>query len=290
MRGLVIFLHAFILFPIFSVAQENYYTKENILKFADYLYQNGESERAIGEYCRVMALCQDAKLKDTLAYRIAVAKVKLLQPVSARKYCAVIPADSTDSLLGEKAACLCAYSYYLEKKFDSSAVFASRAMLRSSEGEWRLRCGQIRVGALLQQFRWNDASVEAKKTLQQSPGKTDDTLLQRLYTIGLAGTKLHLKSAGLAGALSAVVPGSGKVYAGRPWDGLSSLFMIGILAWQAYEGYEKDGLVSGRCMAFGLLGSAFYTGNVYGSVNAARLYNQSCKRALCDRINLRFDW
>jgi hypothetical protein len=90
--------------------------------------------------------------------------------------------------------------------------------------------------------------------------------------------------------MSAAVPGSGKVYAGRTWDGLSSLLMIGVMAWQSYEGYRKDGPVSLRCMTFGLLGATFYAGNIYGSVNAAYLYNQTRKRALCDRINLWFDW
>jgi hypothetical protein len=121
-------------------------------------------------------------------------------------------------------------------------------------------------------------------------GEREDTLLTSLHALGLEGTKLHPKSAGLAGAMSAIVPGSGKVYAGRAWDGLYSFLIIGILASQSYEGYRKDGPVSVRCMTFGLLGSVFYAGNIYGSFMAANLYNRSLERALCGRINLRFDW
>jgi hypothetical protein len=268
----------------------NYYTKENILKFAGFLYQNGDYERAAGEYGRVMALCPDAGLKDTLAYTIAVADIRLLKTALSRKYCSTIPADTADSLLGVKAACLYAYSYYLENKFDTCADLAARAALLAREGEWKQRAAQIRIGALLRQHCWREASVEAGKAMDDFKGTGDDTLTRRLYAVGMEGTKFRPKNAGFAGFLSAVVPGSGKAYAGRPWDGLSSFFLIGILAWQSYEGYRKDGPVSGRCITFGLLGSGFYAGNIYGSMTAARLYNSARRRAICDRINLRFNW
>lgn len=171
MKRAVIVLCALLSFPLFTAAGDDYYTKENILRFADHLYQNGEYERAVGEYCRVMALCRDARLMDTLAYRIAVANVTMQKPVSARKYCAAIPADTADSLLGEKAACLYAYSYYCEKKFDSSALVASRTMRQAHERGSQLRCAQIRVGALLQQCRWNEALIEAKKDTGLFGGK-----------------------------------------------------------------------------------------------------------------------
>jgi hypothetical protein len=269
---------------------ENYYSKENILKFATFLYQNGEDERAIGEYTRVMALCDDARLKDTLLYRIAVANVNLLRTAPARNSCAKIPVDTGDSLLAEKAACLSLYSWYLEKKFDTSALFASRLLPEMHDDAMKLRASQIRVAALLKQYRWNEAAMESAKALQIKKGKPDDTLLRHLHAIGVDGTDLHMKSAFLAGVMSGAVPGSGKVYAGRAGDGLVSFFIVGIMALQSYEGYKKDGLLSVRCITFGLLGSAFYGGNIWGSINAAHLHNQSRKRALCDRINLRFDW
>lgn len=294
MRKTILFITALLLFPHIAASQDfstvNYYSEENILKFAEYLYQNGENERAVAEFCRVFALCADTKLKDTLAYRIAVGYLKLSKPVLARKYCADIPVDSTDSLLGARAACLYAYSYYVEKKFDSSSVYASYALMRMGEVEWQLHSAQIKAGALLQQYKWKEGAVEAEKAIQRFKGKGNDTLTRNLYAIGLEGTKLHMKNRGLAAVMSAVVPGSGKMYAGRTWDGLYSLLMIGIMAWQSYEGYHKDGLVSGRCMTFGLLGSAFYAGNIYGSISAADIYNRSQKKSLCDRIGLRFDW
>jgi hypothetical protein len=290
MRTAIVLLAVFLFFPPAPSAQDDYYTKENILKFAEFLYRNGEYERAIGEYLRVTALCQDQKLKDTLRYKIAVADIKIAKPVMARKYCSGIPADTADSLLGAKAACLSAYAYYLEKKYDLSAVFASQTILWVDDGEMKLRLAQIRIGALLKQGLWKDATVEAKKTMELFEKEQGDSLTRKLYAIGTDGMKLHLKNAALAGVMSAIVPGSGKVYADRAGDGLFSFLFVGAMAWQTFIGYKKDGLVSVRCLTFGLFGSAFYGGNIYGSINAAHLYNRSRETALGDRLKLQFDW
>ena len=90
MKHGLILLFAILMFPCISPAQvpqqENFYTKENILRFADYLYRNNENELAIGEYLRIFSLCEDIETRKILAYRIAVADIKLKKPAIARKY------------------------------------------------------------------------------------------------------------------------------------------------------------------------------------------------------------
>lgn len=77
----------------------------------------------------------------------------------------------------------------------------------------------------------------------------------------------------VAMSLSAVVPGSGKLYT-RDWqDALLSMLTIGTFAWQTYNGFRRDGTESVYGWVFGTVGFGFYTGNIYGSYKAARKYN-----------------
>jgi TM2 domain-containing membrane protein YozV len=77
----------------------------------------------------------------------------------------------------------------------------------------------------------------------------------------------------LAGTLSAIIPGTGRIYAGRLTDGLYSLLVIGTTGWQAYEGFQDDGVRSTRGWIYGAVCGFFYLGNVYGSVVAVKIHN-----------------
>jgi hypothetical protein len=75
--------------------------------------------------------------------------------------------------------------------------------------------------------------------------------------------------------MSAVLPGSGKFYTGNYKDGIFSLLVVGGSAFQAYRGFNKDGLSSTSGWIFGALSTGFYAGNVYGSAKSAQVYNQN---------------
>jgi hypothetical protein len=97
-----------------------------------------------------------------------------------------------------------------------------------------------------------------------------DIGLMQLYN-----ESFHLKhrSAFLAGTMSMILPGSGKVYCGRWKDGLMSVLFIGTTAYQAYRGFHKKGTQSIYGWIMGGLSFGFYIGNIYGSVKAAKIYN-----------------
>jgi len=99
-----------------------------------------------------------------------------------------------------------------------------------------------------------------------------------------------LKSPSLAGTLSAVLPGSGHVYAQHYKDGamafiVNALFIAGTAVAINDENYALAAIVGG-------VGLPFYVGNIYGAANAARKWNLSVKRdALEDlSITLQFNY
>jgi len=74
----------------------------------------------------------------------------------------------------------------------------------------------------------------------------------------------------LAGTLS-VIPGLGKLYAGKTDDAIVSFCFVSLLGYLSYESLSKKAYVSGVVWTW-LFGS-FYAGNIYGSVDAARRFN-----------------
>lgn len=85
-------------------------------------------------------------------------------------------------------------------------------------------------------------------------------------------TAVKRKSGFLAATLSAVIPGTGKMYAGKTGEGVSALITNLILGWQFYDHYNHLGFSSVRTIAYGALFSTFYLGNIYGSAISVSVY------------------
>lgn len=79
----------------------------------------------------------------------------------------------------------------------------------------------------------------------------------------------------LAAAMSAVIPGSGKIYAGRLDEGISSLLGVGVLAALTTENWVKCGPGDWKTILFGALGSILYIGNIYGSYMSVGIINDN---------------
>ena len=94
-----------------------------------------------------------------------------------------------------------------------------------------------------------------------------------LYVQNAEINRRRKKSAFLAGLLSAVIPGLGKLYAGKPHEALGSFLPVAFNAIQAGEGFYHKGFDSPHFYAFGALGSIFYTSNIVGSARAAKRKN-----------------
>lgn len=86
-----------------------------------------------------------------------------------------------------------------------------------------------------------------------------------------AGLPLKNKSPWVAAGLSAVVPGLGKVYAGRPGEGVSAFLIVGSLMAATAENAYKEGWTNWKTLLFGSLSTVFYLGNIYGSAVSVRV-------------------
>jgi hypothetical protein len=88
----------------------------------------------------------------------------------------------------------------------------------------------------------------------------------------------------IAGSLSALVPGLGRVYVGRWQDGLMSLALTATPGYFAIGGFERDGLQSVRGWLLGTTAAVFYLANVYGSAVGAGIETRRHEQAWLEEV------
>lgn len=136
---------------------------------------------------------------------------------------------------------------------------------------------QYQLGMLLLENKWSEAASWAAR----HPNLSESPLLPLIER----GAHLPRRSPWLAASMSTLVPGSGKVYAGRWKDGLFSFLVISTLSWRAIRGFQDTGIRSGFGWGFGLVAAGFYLGNIWGSSQAAKTFNQRKERELENLIH-----
>ena len=79
------------------------------------------------------------------------------------------------------------------------------------------------------------------------------------------------KDGTLAGIMSAIIPGSGKIYIGEIGDGIVAFITTTVFAFIAYDNFKAGHTT--RAWIWTGVAAFFYAGNVYGSVAAAQVHN-----------------
>ncbi|MGE4157462.1 MAG: hypothetical protein AB7F75_00010 [Planctomycetota bacterium] len=80
----------------------------------------------------------------------------------------------------------------------------------------------------------------------------------------------------LAGTLSAILPGAGQLYAGKPQAAAGAFVVNAILIGATIESFDEDHEILGA--GLGILALGFYVGNIYGAVNYVSQENEMIKK------------
>lgn len=268
--------------PNTSLCISDYYSPENIFRFAEYLYENGNYLRAVGEYQRYLFSNSENMSSDTLLFRIGLCYQLGGDTKKAIEYYEMIIRDFPKSYFSEKAKYQIAYTYFEMGKYKESVHYIEDNIESLSLTETHLKMNRLLGVNCLYQRKWETAHNHFEKLLSNP----DDSLTAKLNKFAIKGEHLPYKSKIFAGLMSATIPGTGKIYANRLTDGLYSLIIIGLTGWQAYNGFHKDGVRSTKGWIYGTLGSIFYLGNIYGSVVAVKIYNKKIEDNLLHQINI----
>ena len=260
----------------------DYYQPENIRKFADYLYAQGDYLRAAGEYQRYL-FSQPTALRNEVLRRITDSYRLGGQPDRAVQFLETLLQTQLNSNLARYEL---GATYFLMKQYDESIRFLKESQDLSHGGEHRWK-SQILIGMnKLMQKRWESAVQHFDQFDLSGLPETVGHRVSMYKGYAEKGRDLPSKNPLLAGFLSTALPGSGRVYIGRPNDALITVFLLGVLGWTAYDGFSENGVSSRKGWTFGTIGGIFYLGNVYGSVVAAQTHNRRAEAAFLATIPL----
>jgi tetratricopeptide (TPR) repeat protein len=267
----IIFASFILIFAFGSLAaQESYYAPDKIRQFADYLYQEKDYLRAATEYQRYLFGISPGGNTDSITYRIALCYQKAGEYSKAISELRAIYHKIPSSGLNDNAGFQIALAYYESGLYDSSLQFINT--IDYDRSAFRTQLNNLAILNYFNQKRWQNAFDFSEKMVSNKSNPPDSSQIV-LNALATRGIRLPHKSKIVAAGLSAIVPGSGKLYAGRFSDGIYSFVLIGLSGWQAYEGFHKDKANSTRGWIYGTLGTIFYAGNIYGSAAAVKVYN-----------------
>lgn len=127
---------------------------------------------------------------------------------------------------------------------------------------------------------FNEGKFDSSFTIA---GQLPEELAGRLMNFSHEGLQIKYRSPVLGGIMSAVIPGSGKAYAGRLLDGMQAFSVVLAPAYNAYYHFNKTGPTSVRAWIWTAVASWFYLSDIYGSVKAVIEYNEMEKMKVIER-------
>lgn len=218
--------------------------------FADYLYCEQDYLRAVDEYITL----NGNYLSDTIVYKIAK--------------CYSIIGKSDNSL------------YYFHR-IPTSSFFYDNS-IKEMGRIYYLKKDDVSLDKLIDERQNSFADLSKLKiALKLEKNQTDNVLKELLLDndedfVTLKKFYYKRKNPGykseyLAGILSAIIPGSGKIYTEKYGDGITAFILTGIFSYLAYDNFKKNHNFRGYL--FTGIASGFYLGNIYGSVASAQIFN-----------------
>jgi tetratricopeptide (TPR) repeat protein len=281
-----------ILFSLFLISVgkgdvlQDYYSPENIRLFAEHLFDQEDYLRAAGEFQRYLFHFKSPPSdSDKILYKIGICYQKSKKYEKSLKYFREVADEFS---LGQYSDCSyyqIAKTYFLLNKYNDSISYSKTKLdLMNSEKD-KLHFKHLIALNYIYRKEWNKSYKFLTSNIDEK--KNEKSMLLKEYA--QEGMNLKKKNKVVAGVLSAIIPGAGKVYCSRPVDGLFSLLIVGVSAWKAARGFKKDGIKSAEGWTFGTLGAFFYIGNIYGSIGAVNIYNQEIEDNYFKKIELKIN-
>ena len=271
-------LIGFILLPLFfcSVhAQQFNFTKE--IKFVRYLQEKEQFSEAEAVLNNVDTVLLNPAQKDSLYFEKGWFAYSRKQLDTAARFLEKVSEQDPRFL---KAAFFAQYCNTFQKRFqEARSGFSLIPVTDSIQQE--LKNFQLAGLSLLHR------DTIAYRGYRKGFGYSNYVMLKEEHSFEQYYTELlaiKQRSPAVAGILSAVVPGLGKVYAGKKKQGLGAFFPVvtaGLLTWEAYN---RGGIKDARFWIYGTLFTTFYIGNIWGSVSAVSIRNQELNRSYDNKI------
>ena len=254
---------------------------DQVLAFADALFNEGDYYRAITEYKRFLFLAPTDARAGRVQLQVGRSYLGAQQWEEARQTFEALAQHYPDANIRAEAAFLAGDTSFRQGRY-AQAIEDLRAVTE--------RYGQTPVGeraryllgwSYLRARQWPLATASFEAIDSTSPLFPSS---QALADAARDAESLPRKSPALAGLMSAVIPGSGHFYTGRFRDGTIALLLNGAFMFAGIEAVS-----AGNEAAAGLLfffQAAWYSGTIYGAVNAAHKHNRDLEERWLQGLDL----
>lgn len=268
------FVFTIILHATYSQAQFTKYPQ----RFVEHLITRKLYDEAIFVLHQKKRGADDLRVRDSADYLIGKTYYYLQQLDSSIHYLDLV-SNASQSLF-EEAVLFSAFNESYTGHYQQSLDKVSSFLSVKPEVNKLVQLEQAANYLLLNQVEDYDsiarfADKEWRVTQQQ-------WINMKVYRNDLALVKK--KSPWIGGVLSAIVPGAGKVYAGRKGNGIYTFLISGLMAAQSIEAYKKDGPQSARFIIYSSLFTSFYIGNIWGSTLAVKVVKNEKRDAIRQQI------
>ncbi|MFA5329626.1 MAG: hypothetical protein WC384_17665 [Prolixibacteraceae bacterium] len=261
MKTKLLFLFLLAATRLFS---QDFYNHDNSLKFGEYLYHSNQYDLAVREFERCVFLKPDDRQSYLFLFKI-YRKTNAFEKAieSYKQFSGKTGFIDMDQEFGSEYFKLLVQN---EKYEDAGSFINSNDFFKQNS--------DFKLSTILLRKSWKEAG--------NFKSEYEDKLNRSLVEIADQGQALKRKSPALAGILSVIIPGSGKVYSGRWKDGLISFLMTSTTAFMAVRGFNKNPK-SFYPWAMGTLSVVYYSGNIYGSTQTANKYNKDKENELVNK-------
>ena len=259
------------------------------LKLGDAFSAEEEYYRAITEYKKLLILFPDSPHTDTALFNIGMAyyRGEEYEP-AARTFASFrkrFPNSRHTAAVAYQQG-LALIRLNLPDKA-AEAFEAAKAVSAPASPEQR----KAIFGKVLAEYDRGDAAIgrsDLKQFLETSPN--DPGAKQATAAIlELEHYKdLPFKSPLIAGMLSAVIPGSGHIYAEHYGDGFTALLLNGLFIGGTFVAVKQENYAIAGVA--GIIGLPFYIGNIYGAANAATKWNLALRKDLRGKLAVTLEY
>lgn len=247
----------------------NFHSPQNIRKFADNLFCERDYLRAALEYERFSKI----SLNDTVLFKTALSYSIIGEYSLADKFFGEITSSSKFYNLSELERMKL---FFLQSDFTGMQRYFIDSVTKENNKLFSGANKLFNLSLLL-----SGAELPSKEGFLLTFQNDSTEKISALYEWK---KNPPYKSPVLAGILSSIIPGSGKIYAGETGDGIVGFLTSAIFSFIAYDnfkaGHNSRGWVWAGVAAF------FYAGNIYGSVAAAQIYNAKISFGFNEGINV----
>lgn len=259
------------------------FTDEVQLKIADAFMEEGEYYRAVTEYKKFLILFPDSGKADYASFEIGMAYFKGEEYGAAARAFLAVRNKYPESRFAVQAGYLEGISQWKMKNYDRARMALESLVEQHPDSEYAPRSLVAICLAALDENKAEVSRQALKRFLDRYPGRPDEENVREAAALIDRYQELPEKSPVLAGVMSAILPGSGYIYAEHYGDGITAflingLFIAGTVTAIHQENYAVAGIVGG-------VGLPFYLGNIYGSANAAKKWNLAVRNEITRKIH-----